>query len=54
MHNKSGIKYIVLHNPLLKINGVWVEAVHYKTLDISGQTYVREKQDFLDKFTEAT
>ena len=53
-HNKTGNLYQLINDKCkAKINGKWVDAVCYRTIDDEGnwQWYVREKTDFENHFT---
>lgn len=54
IHKKTGDLYQLLDDKCkAKINGKWVDAVCYRTIDDEGnwQWYVREKTDFENHFT---
>lgn len=53
-HKNTGRLYnIIDFDSKVKIDGVWYEAVIYKYVDeVVDQTYVRPKNNFLEKFKE--
>lgn len=53
-HKNTGRLYNVIDfDSKLKIDGVWHKAVIYKYVDeVVDQTYVRPKENFLEKFEE--
>lgn len=54
VHKKSGGTYeAVSMNGLMQVDQVWVEAVIYNGVSTpSRKTFVRSKEDFLEKFVE--
>lgn len=53
-HNNTGRLYnIIDFDSKVKIDGEWYPAVIYKYVnEVVDQTYVRPKENFLEKFTE--
>ena len=49
IHTKTGNKYRLYQDCLMKYNGKWMEAVIY-TKEESGELYVREHNDFISNF----
>lgn len=52
IYPKTEHKYMPLYRCRMKcpVSGEWFDAVIYKGLDDGGKYYVREREDFLNKF----
>jgi hypothetical protein len=51
MHIDKGSVYTILHDAIMKVEGIWIDCIVYKSLETQ-KVYVRSMKSFVENFKE--